>query len=69
MPPPALQGKINGVFYRFEKTVKSWLFAGLHFVIADKYNGYINYTVEENNFIAEVMLDFGSVPAPSGENK
>ena len=25
--------------------------------IVDKYNGYVNYTVVENEFVAEVMLD------------
>ena len=25
--------------------------------IVEKYNGYVNYTVVENEFVAEVMLD------------
>jgi len=37
--------------------------------IAERYNGYINYTVEGNDFVAEVMLDFGSVPDPSPEGQ
>ena len=29
--------------------------------IAEKYNGIVNYTVEDNEFIAEVLLEFGIV--------
>lgn len=29
--------------------------------IAEKYNGIVNYTIEDNQFIAEVMLEFGII--------